>query len=186
VNFGQPVPSAKWKIEPPFPLAPALRRAILNAVMAIVCAESALHIEEARRLFQEYAADIRVDLCFQNFAEELASLPGKYTFPEGALLLAQDGDQFAGCVALRKLEDDVCEMKRLYVRPPFRRHGVGRELAVHVIALARQLNYRIMRLDTLAWMKPAITLYQQLRFRRIEPYCYNPQPDAIYMELALR
>src|SRR4030095_16305508 len=108
----------------------------------------------------EYAADIRVDLCFQNFAEELASLPGKYASPEGALLLAQDGDQFAGCVALRKLEDDVCEMKRLYVRPPFRLRGVGRELAVQVINIARRLEYRVMRFDTLAWMAPAITLYE--------------------------
>jgi putative acetyltransferase len=154
--------------------------------VTILHASSPALVDEARRLFEEYAADIRVDLCFQNFAEELASLPGKYAFPEGALLLAQDGDQFAGCVALRKLEHDVCEMKRLYVRPPFRGHGVGRELAVHVIDLARQHKYRVMRLDTLGWMKPAIKLYEQLGFRRIEPYCHNPQSDAVYMELALR
>jgi putative acetyltransferase len=154
--------------------------------VTILHASSPALVNEGRRLFEEYAADIRVDLCFQNFAEELASLPGKYASPEGALLLAQDGDQFAGCVALRKLEHDVCEMKRLYVRPPVRGRGVGRELAVHVIDLARQLDYRIMRLDTLAWMKPAITLYEQLGFRRIEPYCHNPQSDAVYMELALR
>ena len=154
--------------------------------MTIVHANSPVRLDEVRRLFQEYAADIRVDLCFQNFAEELASLPGKYASPEGALLLAQEANQFAGCVALRKLEGNVCEMKRLYVRPPFRRHGVGREMAVHVIDLARQLDYRLMRLDTLAWMTPAITLYEQLGFRRIEPYCYNPQHDAVYMELSLR
>ena len=153
--------------------------------MTILHADSPALVDEARRLFEEYAADIRVDLCFQNFAEELASLPGKYGPPEGALLLAQGTGEFAGCVALRKLEDDVCEMKRLYVRPPFRRHGVGRELAVHVIDLARQLDYRVMRLDTLAWMKPAITLYEQLGFRRIAPYCYNPQSDAVYMALVL-
>ena len=154
--------------------------------MTILHASSPALVDEARRLFEEYAADIRVDLCFQNFAGELASLPGKYASPEGALLLAQDADQFAGCVALRKLEDHVCEMKRLYVRPPFRRQGVGRELAVYVIDLGHQLDYRVMRLDTLAWMKPAITLYEQLGFRRIEPYCFNPQSDAVYMELALR
>ena len=153
--------------------------------MTTLHANSPALVDEARRLFQEYAADIRVDLCFQNFAEELASLPGKYASPEGALLLARDGDQFAGCVALRKLEDHVCEMKRLYVRHPFRRRGVGRELAVHVIDAARHLDYRIMRLDTLAWMKPAISLYEQLGFRRTDPYCYNPQSDAVYMELAL-
>jgi ribosomal protein S18 acetylase RimI-like enzyme len=154
--------------------------------VTIIPANSPALVDEARQLFQEYAADIRVDLCFQNFAEELASLPGKYGSPEGALLLAQDADRFAGCVALRKLEDNVCEMKRLYVRPAYRGRGTGRELAVHTIDLARQLNYRFMRLDTLAWMKPAIALYEQLGFRRIDPYCYNPQTDAVYMELALR
>jgi ribosomal protein S18 acetylase RimI-like enzyme len=153
--------------------------------VTILHANSPALVEEARRLFQEYAADIRVDLCFQNFQEELASLPGKYAPPEGALLLARDDDQFAGCVALRKLEDEVCEMKRLYVRPVCRGGGVGRALAVRVIDEARQLGYGIMRLDTLAWMKPAITLYEQIGFRRIEPYCYNPQSDAVYMELML-
>jgi ribosomal protein S18 acetylase RimI-like enzyme len=154
--------------------------------VTILRADSPALVDEARRLFEEYAADIRVDLCFQNFAEELAALPGKYAPPEGALLLAQVTDQFAGCVALRKLEEDVCEMKRLYVHPACRRRGAGRELAIHVIDLARQLEYRVMRLDTLAWMKPAITLYQQLGFRRTAPYCYNPQSDAVYMELVLR
>ena len=167
-----------------FQLAGELNHAILNPV-TILHADSPALVEEARRLFQEYAADIRVDLCFQNFQEELASLPGKYAPPEGALLLAREGDQCAGCVALRKLEDEVCEMKRLYVRPALRGCGVGRSLAVRVIDEGRQLGYRIMRLDTLAWMKPAIALYEQISFRRIEPYCYNPQSDAVYMELAL-
>jgi ribosomal protein S18 acetylase RimI-like enzyme len=152
----------------------------------ILHADTPSLIDEARRLFREYAADIRVDLCFQNFNEELASLPGKYAPPEGALLLAKEEDQIAGCVALRKLEGEVCEMKRLYVRPPFRGRGQGQALAIRVIDEARQIGYRTMRLDTLAWMKPAITLYEQLGFRRIEPYCYNPQTDAVYMELALR
>ena len=165
---------------------PADRTAPFSSTVTVIQADSPALVDEARRLFQEYAADIRVNLCFQNFAEELASLPGGYAPPEGALLLALDADQCAGCVALRKIEDDVCEMKRLYVRPPFRKHGVGRDLAVHVIALARQHGYRLMRLDTLAWMKPAITLYERLGFRRIGPYCYNPQQDAIYMELPLR
>jgi putative acetyltransferase len=154
--------------------------------VTIIEANSAPLIEEVRCLFQEYAADIRVDLCFQNFSDELASLPGKYAPPDGTLLLAQDADQFAGCVALRKLENEVCEMKRLYVRPPFRTRGVGQALAVRVIDDARRIGYRIMRLDTLAWMKPAITLYERLGFRRIAPYCYNPQSDAVYMQLALR
>ena len=154
--------------------------------MTILHANSPALTDEARRLFQEYAADIRVDLCFQNFTEELASLPGKYAPPEGALLLTKQGDQFAGCVALRRLEDQVCEMKRLYVRPAFRGRRIGRELAIRVLEDARQIGYRIMRLDTLAWMKPAITLYEQLGFQRIDPYCYNPQSDAVYMQFDLR
>ena len=157
-----------------------------SQTVMILHANSPPLIDEVRRLFEEYAADIRVDLCFQNFHEELASLPGKYASPGGALLLAEEGNRFAGCVALRKLEDEICEMKRLYVRPSYRGSGVGRALAVQVIDEARQLGYRVMRLDTLAWMKPAIALYEQLGFRRIEPYCFNPQRDAVYMELALR
>jgi putative acetyltransferase len=154
--------------------------------VTILHAHSPILIDEARRLFEEYAADIRVDLCFQDFQEELAALPGKYAPPGGALLLAQDRDQFAGCVAVRKLEHEVCEMKRLFVRPTFRSHGLGRMLAVQAINEARQLHYRAMRLDTLSWMQPAIALYEQLGFRRIQPYCYNPQPDAVFMELTLR
>ncbi len=149
-------------------------------------ADSPALVEEARRLFEEYAADIHVDLCFQNFQEELAALPGKYAPPEGTLLLARDKDEFAGCVAVRGLEAEICEMKRLYVRPVFRGRGVGRVLAEHAIIEARRIGYRVMRLDTLAWMKPAIALYEQLGFRRAEAYCFNPQADAVYMELTLR
>ena len=153
---------------------------------SIVQADSPALVNEARILFQEYAADIRIDLCFQYFQEELAALPGKYAPPEGTLLLAQHKNEFAGCVAVRKLEPDICEMKRLYVRPGFRGHGVGRLLAGHAITEARQTGYRVMRLDTLAWMKPAIALYEQLGFRRTEAYCFNPQADAVYMELTLQ
>jgi putative acetyltransferase len=155
-------------------------------VTTIVQADSPVLVEEARVLFQEYAADIRVDLCFQNFQEELAALPGKYAPPEGTLLLARVKDELAGCVAVRKLEPDICEMKRLYVRPSFRGQGVGRLLARHAITEARQTGYGMMRLDTLACMKPAIALYEQLGFRRIEAYCFNSQADAVYMELTLR
>jgi putative acetyltransferase len=179
---------AKWKMEAErwkFPLAGKPKRAILE-VVTILHANSAALVEEARRLFHEYAADIRVDLCFQNFDEELASLPGKYAPPQGALLLARESEQVAGCVALRTIEDGVCEMKRLYVRPAFRGSGIGRALAVGAMNEARQIGYRTMRLDTLAWMKPAIALYGRLGFRRIDAYCYNPQSDAVYMELALR
>lgn len=156
----------------------------LSPVITVHQADSPPLLDEARRLFQEYAADIRVDLCFQNFQEELASLPGKYAPPEGALLLAQHGaGGFAGCVAVRKLQAGICEMKRLYVRPDFRAQGIGRLLAQTAITQARQIGYSRMRLDTLASMNRAIALYEQLGFRRTDAYCYNPQPDAVYMEL---
>ena len=153
--------------------------------MQITEAHSREHLLAVRELFAEYAAAIGVSLCFQNFDDELAALPGKSAPPEGRLLLALDGSQFAGCVALRKIEDGVCEMKRLYVRPQFRGSGMGRALASAVIDAARQLGYVRMRLDTLASMKEAIGLYRSLGFRNIEAYYANPIEGAAFMELEL-
>jgi len=154
--------------------------------MQIIELEPGMPMSDIRSLFLEYANEIGVDLCFQGFERELADLPGRYARPDGHLLLAREGDGPAGCVALRKLSDGICEMKRLYVRPAFRQRGLGRALAGRIIAAARDMGYACMRLDTLAAMKEAIQLYESLGFRRIPPYYHNPNGTAIFLELPLR
>ena len=148
---------------------------------------SSLHeLDRARELFREYEAWLNLDLCFQNFEKELAELPGAYAPPNGRLLLAFDGNELAGCVALRRLSDDACEMKRLFLRPQFHGRGLGRELAERIIEEARAIGYRKMRLDTLSeQMRSAIGLYRVLGFREIAPYYKNPVPGALFMELTL-
>jgi ribosomal protein S18 acetylase RimI-like enzyme len=153
-------------------------------VQLIPAHESSL-LPAVRELFLEYAASIEVDLCFQNFNQELAELPGRYAPPEGRLFLAKQGDALAGCVALRPIEEGACEMKRLYVRPAHRGQGVGRRLARTVINAAREIGYQRMRLDTLGTMKEAIGLYESLGFRRTAPYYHNPSSCAVFMELDL-
>ena len=137
----------------------------------------------ARDLFREYAAELAIDLCFQSFEAELAGLPGAYAPPRGRLLIAEcDGDP-AGCVALRPLKSGICEMKRLWVRPAYRGSGLGRRLAEAVIAEAREIDYRTMRLHTLARLAPALALYRSLGFEEIGPYTANPIEGAIFMEI---
>ena len=133
----------------------------------------------------EYVDSLGFDLVFQNFEEELRNLPGEYAAPEGCLLLAKYQDQPAGCVALRKLSDGICEGKRLYVRPQFRGLKIGRRLVEAIIAESRRIGYTRMRGDTLALMKTAQALYASLGFKQIEPYCYNPIEGAIFVELVL-
>ncbi len=153
--------------------------------MEIVPANSPDHFLAARDLFVEYAENLGVDLCFQGFQEELDGLPGAYAPPDGRLLLAIDGDRAAGCVAIRKLGDGTCEMKRLYVKSAYRGQGLGRRLAEAVIAEARAIGYRKMRLDSLTSLEEAAGLYRSLGFVEIPPYRYNPLPDAVFMELSL-
>lgn len=143
-------------------------------------------IRAARTLFKEYEADIGISLCFQNFDRELANLPGDYAPPHGRLFLAKDGDELAGCIALRKLAPGVCEMKRLFVRPAYRGTGLGRVLVERIIDEARRLGYTHMRLDTMPGrMDKAIALYRSIGFVEIAPYYVNPVADATFMELKL-
>jgi putative acetyltransferase len=155
------------------------------SMLEIAQAEMPAQIEDARRLFREYAASLGIDLCFQGFDAELADLPGTYAPPRGRLLLAVDGQQLLGCVALRPQEGGACEMKRLYVRNEARGRGVGLALAQAVIAEARALGFQRMRLDTLPTMEDAIRLYRALGFHDIPPYYHNPVEGALYLELAL-
>jgi len=154
-------------------------------MVEIIPAHAEAYLGQVRELFLEYAASLGFSLCFQSFDRELAELPGDYAPPSGRLLLARDGAESAGCVALRRLADSICEMKRLYVRPAFRGKGIGRALAEAVLTEARGSGYTHMRLDTLPSMKEAIHLYESLGFGRIDRYCGNPVEGALFMELAL-
>ena len=156
-----------------------------DQAMELKAVTSLKDLEEVRVLLREYAASLDFDLCFQGFEQELADLPGKYAPPDGRLWLATCAAGPAGCVAIRKLDEGICEMKRLYVRPSLRGAGVGRLLASTAIAQARDMGYRLMRLDTAPSMTAAIALYRSLGFRQIAPYCHNPLPGALFLELRL-
>jgi GNAT superfamily N-acetyltransferase len=140
----------------------------------------------ARDLFREYADALGIDLCFQDFETELATLPGKYAPPKGRLLLAWAGAKAVGCVALRPIDEEDCEMKRLYVGPEARGTRVGRRLAERVCLEARDSGYQRICLDTLPTMSSALRLYASLGFRPIEPYVFNPIEGALFLGLDLK
>jgi putative acetyltransferase len=155
-------------------------------ILTFTQAHSPDQVAQARELFLQYAESLGFSLCFQGFDNELAGLPGEYAPPDGRLLLAECEGQLAGCVALHRLGSDVCEMKRLYLRPVFRGKGLGRALAERIIAEARQIGYQRMRLDTVEpVMKDALAMYRKLGFKEISPYRTNPIAGAKYMELEL-
>lgn len=152
----------------------------------IIRVRSVDQIELVRDLFKEYEAWLGINLCFQNFEKELAELPGAYVPPDGRLLLATENKKVAGCIALRKIGDGLCEMKRLFVRAEFRGKGLGRQLVESIVKAAKEIGYERMRLDTLPGkMDEAIALYRSLGFKEIEPYYGNPVPGAKFMELEL-
>jgi GNAT superfamily N-acetyltransferase len=158
-------------------------------LLSLTSTPTAAQLAAVRALFRQYAESLDFDLGFQGFAEELAGLPGDYSPPRGRLLLAMSGageeGAAAGCVALRPLEAEICEMKRMYIPPAFRGRGLGRRLAERLISEARQAGYRRMRLDSIDFMQEALGLYRSLGFRDIPPYRYNPIPGAVFLELDL-
>jgi putative acetyltransferase len=157
--------------------------------LVVVEAGHVEHLTAARALFTDYAASLGIDLCFQNFNAELANLPGEYAAPGGVLLVAWVDGQPAGCGAFRPLPEadypDACEMKRLFVRPAFRRYGLGRQLAQQLLERATQAGYRNMLLDTLDDMEAAREMYATLGFEEIPPYYFNPIPGAHYLKAEL-
>ena len=154
-------------------------------MLKIIQADSEERLSQGRELLREYAASLGFDLHFQEFQKEVAGFPGEYSAPDGRFLLAQEDGKTAGCVALRKISDGVCEMKRLYVRPEFRKSGIGRKLTETIIDEARKMGYTHMRLDTVPFMNEAIALYLSLGFKEIESYRYNPIQGAKFMERIL-
>jgi putative acetyltransferase len=153
--------------------------------MRILAVETRDQIEEVRRLFEEYWNSFGFTPCFQNFGEEVVHLPGAYAPPDGRLGLAMVDDAFAGCIALRRFDEFRAEAKRLYVRPGFRSHGIGRSLMDWVIAEARQAGYRELVGDTMPVMTTALEMYDRMGFERIEAYSGSPTPGAVYLRLTL-
>jgi ribosomal protein S18 acetylase RimI-like enzyme len=152
-------------------------------MIELVTAEPLL--SKVRELFREYQSLLGVDLCFQNFDDELLTLPGKYAPPRGRLYLASMDERAVGCIAVRPLAENKCEMKRFYVRPNYRGQNIGRALVSKLIEEARAIGYRQMVLDTVPSQKNAQTLYRSLGFYEIEPYCHNPIEGTLYLALDL-
>ncbi len=137
------------------------------------------------KLFTEYARWLNIDLGFQHFEEELAALKNMYAFPFGGIILCKEDDEYIACVAIRKISDDIAELKRMFVQEAHQQKGIGNELMIRSLKLARQSGYKMIRLDTLGHMRPAINLYKKFGFRETSPYYHNPHSTAVYFELTL-
>jgi GNAT superfamily N-acetyltransferase len=158
----------------------------MNCACEIVPVETPAQLAQVRSLFREYWDSFRFSPCFQNFGEELALLPGDYVPPSGRLALATVAAEIAGCIALRRFDEERCEAKRLYVRPNHRGAGVGRALMDWVIEEARQAGYRELLGDTMPVMERALAMYDRMGFERTEPYGAKPTEGAVYIRLCLR
>ena len=148
--------------------------------------EEGSELDAVRELFREYEKELDEDICFQSFEEELKDPLRKYGPPSGDLMLAYWEDEVAGCIALTKMKDEsACEMKRLFVRPHFRKNKIGKILVEDLLTSAKEKNYRIMRLDTFDKLQPAIHLYRQYGFQNISAYYDNPLTGVVYMQKEL-
>lgn len=142
--------------------------------------------EETKRLFREYEKWLNVSLCFQGFEEEVNTLPGKYSPPEGKLYIVKYDSKYSGCIALRKIEDGICEMKRLFLKEELRGKGIGNTLVTKIINDAKDIGYKTMRLDTIKEKMPkAVEIYTKHGFVETEPYYHNPNPHTLFLELDL-
>jgi carbonic anhydrase len=164
---------------------PSGQPVLASCVNSVLPASSEDDLQVVRRLFEQYAASLAIDLCFQNFERELASLPGDYSPPRGALFLARADSTPVGCIGLRPFSESVGELKRLYVVPAVRGRGFARSLVSAAIAAARGIGYSALVLDTLASMQPAIALYKSFGFERTDAYYANPLPDVLYFRVSL-
>ena len=151
----------------------------------IVTAATTEDFAAAAELFREYAEWLNIDLSFQHFEEELLQIKEMYAHPYGAVILSKEGREYSGCVAVRKKDEGIAELKRMYIRPAFRRAGLGHLLLEKALSLAVELGYQKIRLDTLANMTPAIRLYEKAGFYSIEPYYFNPEKNALFFEKIL-
>lgn len=163
-----------------------MTKAVYLFMQIFEIANSPEHYSDVKTLFLEYAESLGFDLCFQNFDKEISDLKSEYTDNGGCILLCYQNNIPAGCVGLRRFKDDICEMKRLYLRNEFRGKGIGRALAEKITGKAREYGYKAMRLDTISTMKEAISLYKTMGFKEVNAYRENPVKGAIYMELDLK